>query len=101
MACTFDMTLDEIGTEMNAICAEVKQIEAGGKTLTKDELADVKNRAELVVESLQYNHGVVTFLFDPEVPATTTAMFYELEAFVNPDFTPLKRVKEQTHTLAG
>ena len=47
MACTFDMTLDEIGTEMNAICAEVKQIEAGGKTLTKDELADVKEQGRV------------------------------------------------------
>ena len=76
-----NMTLEEIGAEMTELCAEVKQIEASGKTLTKEEREALTNRAMLVVESLQYDYGTITTVFEPEVPAETQKMFRELEAF--------------------
>lgn len=40
-----NMTLEEIGTEMTEVCAEVKQIETSGKTLTKEEREALTTRA--------------------------------------------------------
>jgi hypothetical protein len=81
MAWKPDMTLDEIGTEMTELCAEVKQIEASGKTLTKDERKALWNRQMLAIEDLEMRHGTITTVFGPEVPAETQKMFFTLQEF--------------------
>lgn len=75
-----DMTLDEIGTEMTEIC---KQIESGDKTLTKDELKELKNDAGWLIERLQEQHGEWTMVFGPEVPAEVQKMWHTLDEFAN------------------
>ena len=70
------MTLDEIGSEMTKLCAEVKQIEAGSKALTEE----FKNEVGLVVEELE-NHGEWTMVFVPEVPAEAQKLYRELDDF--------------------
>ena len=72
-------TLDELSTEMTALCAKVKDIELNGG-LTKDEMKKFKNEVGLVVESLQ-EHGEWVMVFEPEVPAETQKMYVELEEF--------------------
>lgn len=78
-----DMTLDELGTEMSILCAELERIEARGETLTKEEQANLQNRVMLVTESLEMEHGTITTVFGPEVPAETQKMFFKLQEFTS------------------
>lgn len=53
----------------------VKQCESSGKTMTARE----KHRMGLLVEDLRNNYGTITTVLNPEVPAETQKMFFELE----------------------
>ena len=76
MAWKPHMTLDELNTEMTALCAKVKDVEENGG-LTKAEEKELNKKVLLTVESLE-EHGEWNIVFKPEVPAETRKMYEEL-----------------------
>lgn len=74
------MTLDEFGTEMTALCAQLRKVDS----MTEVERANLSRQAEGLCSELESDYGVPAF--KPEVPAETQKAFFTLAKHIGFDY---------------